>query len=890
MDDDASVPLVGRARLAGLLLALIGGGAPGGAKAASSYYLVTAQVQCPYYQRLDNEWDTQFRDESRKFLPCHGLHVVAKQPGTFGDTYCGEDYTAWDGSVKIRASTDCAGDLFLSVEASSLLGYHVGTHDFPWWRAPLDGWLAFISSGLAIPGEVYDFLIANKTFEWHSASMVVAGGTGDRVNFGTFRIGATTELNHSRVAADVYSIAGLAMQELSYSGYRPADLAFTIDHPVIGVPTTVWNTVLFKDSTIRDPNPAPRGRYWQMIRAIPHETGHATYNRYHSGQGHWLTDARYYLSNHAICEPLGTLRFGWYEGFADFVESYVYPTGLQQPGGLELTESPGGSPYYHLARGCYWDGEYDNPGRCTPAGTGFDHEGNVQALLDQVYYGPYRRAFDSVFDSVTRRVPGMRARDPHRPGRGELALVAADDGSTRAFSLPSIGDAFGWVAAAGSDSHTAREFLDGQIGPWCASQQPIAAYCSSALFQSELAYLDASSSVPSSCGGVAPPVETAGTPVAIGGQLGFADALGSPVSALHFGAVPRGQTAQVTIELVNAGTDPVAVDSLGLGSEPAFAIGSPPALPLQLAPGGRAPVTIVFTPSGLAVSSTLAAASTLLAGLSLPGGSAQVRVDGSTAPSGQQGRIAFVREQGGDRTLWTINADGTGLARLTSPPEHVDDPRWSPDGRRIYFATDRNDRYQLFVMSSDGSGAAQLTTNTTWDDDQPGLSPDGGSIVFRANPFATFDLWMIDASGAHLRKLIAASARRQNPAWSPDGTLIAFASDLGIAVTDPAGSAPRSLTGQPGDIEPSWSPDGRRIAYSHAGLFLMDADGSSPLQLTSSRDRGPTWSPDGNALAFSRTTSAGEQLYVIGADGTGLRSLTAADPTISDFVPTWSRQ
>ena len=134
----------------------------------SGRYFINATFQCPYYLRGDGEWDLEFRPENRQFKPCYGLHVVAKQPGTFGDSYCGEDYTAADGSVRIRASTDCDGDVFLSVEASSLQGFRVGTHDFPWWRAPLDAWLAYVTVGLAIPGEVYDFLVANKTFEWDS--------------------------------------------------------------------------------------------------------------------------------------------------------------------------------------------------------------------------------------------------------------------------------------------------------------------------------------------------------------------------------------------------------------------------------------------------------------------------------------------------------------------------------------------------------------------------------------------------------------------------------------------------------------------------------------------------------------------------------------------------
>jgi len=620
---------------------------PHGARADnfSGRYLIFASFQCPYYLLPSGEWDFEFRSENpppavtpiRQFRPCSGLHVIAKQPGTFGDSYCGEDYTAADGSVRIRATTDCDGDVFLTAEASSLQGFRVGTHDFPWWRAPLDAWLAYVTSGLAIPGEVYDFLVANRTFEWDSPTMTVHAGTGDRVQFGSFAVGDTQDHN-SAMAADVFPIASLAMSQLQSSGHLPSDLAITINQPVFGTPTTVWDTVLFKDSNARDP-----GQYPHMIRSLAHEIGHATYNRYHSGRGHWLTDARFYLANHYQCEPLGTLRFAWYEGFADFIESYVYPSALRQRGGLELTENPRNDPYYHVFRGCYWDSQgltgtnqYVARGAggpesavCTNAATGLNHEGNVQTLLDQIYYGPYRRTYASNWDP-SPPIPGMRARDPHRPGRGQMALVASADRSTRAFSLASISDVFAWVEAAGSDSHTAREFLDGQISPWCASRDITDRYCSSATFRDELRFLDASSSVPEGCPALDPSAESSGTPLGTNVQLQWVDGQSNPVTAIHFGPLAPGDTRQSTVNLLNSGTDPVSVDYLAFADDAnVFHLLNPPSLPLQLAPNARTAVTLSFSPMLGNYSTYLFASSSLIEGLSLPGGSAGVQVDGS---------------------------------------------------------------------------------------------------------------------------------------------------------------------------------------------------------------------------------------------------------------------
>jgi len=380
-----------------------------------------------------------------------------------------------------------------------------------------------------------------------------------------------------------------------------------------------------------------------MIRSLAHEIGHATYTRYHSGRGHWLTDARFYLANHYQCEPLGTLRFAWYEGFADFVESYVYPRALRQHGGLELTENPRNDPYYHVFRGCYWDSQgltgtnqYISRGVggpesavCTSPATGFNHEGNVQALLDQTYYGPYRRAYASNWDT-SPPIAGMRARDPHRPGRGQMALVASADRSTRAFSLASISDVFAWVEAAGSDSHTAREFLDHQISPWCASRDITDRYCSSATFQNEIRFLDASSSVPEGCPALDPAAESSGTPLGTNVQLKWVDGQSNEVTAIHFGALAPGDTRQSTVNLLNSGTDPVTVDYLAFADdENVFHLVNAPSLPLQLAPNARTAVTLSFSPMLGNYSTYLFASSSLIEGLSLPGGSAGVQVDGS---------------------------------------------------------------------------------------------------------------------------------------------------------------------------------------------------------------------------------------------------------------------
>ena len=141
----------------------------------------------------------------------------------------------------------------------------------------------------------------------------------------------------------------------------------------------------------------------------------------------------------------------------------------------------------------------------------------------------------------------------------------------------------------------------------------------------------------------------------------------------------------------------------------------------------------------------------------------------------------------------------------------------------------------------------------------------------------------------------------QAPAWSRDGRTIVFVSwrdgNGEVYAMDADGSGPRNLTQHPAkDVRPAWSPNGRRIAFvsrrdGNAEVYVMNADGSGKRNLTRDRasdDDYPTWSRDGRKLAFlrgalvhSRTVTVGAggpydsyQLYVMNADGSGLRRLT----------------
>lgn len=236
-------------------------------------------------------------------------------------------------------------------------------------------------------------------------------------------------------------------------------------------------------------------------------------------------------------------------------------------------------------------------------------------------------------------------------------------------------------------------------------------------------------------------------------------------------------------------------------------------------------------------------------------------------PPPYTGRIVF---EGGlpdsGIEIFTMNADGSRLRKLTRNGEGDRSPRWSPDGGRIAFVREIfAKRSDVYVMKADGSGAHKLARRRALSSD-PDWSPDGRRIAFASSDklgSRRFDVHLVDFDGTHERELLR---RAESPAWSPDGQKIAFvrrpnptrSDDSSIYIASADGSAARRITGRFSD-DPAWSPDGRRIAFasglSGAGdIYVMRTNGTGLRRLTHGGDVDgePTWSPDGTRIAFAR--------------------------------------
>ena len=215
---------------------------------------------------------------------------------------------------------------------------------------------------------------------------------------------------------------------------------------------------------------------------------------------------------------------------------------------------------------------------------------------------------------------------------------------------------------------------------------------------------------------------------------------------------------------------------------------------------------------------------------------------------------------------------------------------------RIAFVSNRDGNDEIYVMKADGTGLRRLT-NDPAEDLEPAWSSDGTQLAFvRQRSGSNFEIYKMNADGSGVTRLTRNSAMDASPAWSPDGTKIAFSSNRSggdqIYLMRADGSGVTRLTsGSASGDTPAWSPDGTKIAFGRSGdIYVMNATGSGVTAVTSGAavDRVPDWSPDGTKIAFQRQAvlSSFFDIFVVNANGTGLTQLTS---NRSSRSPTWSR-
>ena len=267
---------------------------------------------------------------------------------------------------------------------------------------------------------------------------------------------------------------------------------------------------------------------------------------------------------------------------------------------------------------------------------------------------------------------------------------------------------------------------------------------------------------------------------------------------------------------------------------------------------------------------------------------------------GGNGQLAFVSARSGfpaDNDLYTMNADGTAQTRITSFDQDELYPSWARNGAKLVFQQDPGLHAEIWVANPDGTGLQRLTDNA-WNDTHPALSPNGTKVVFasdRAAAPGVPDLFVMNSDGTGQVNITNTPTVAEDfPAWSPDGLKLAFSREGDIYTAAPDGSGAAQLTQTPEvDVEPDWSPGGSQIVF-HAGvgsndeIWKMGADGSGKTNLTNNGatvEERPVWSPAGDKIAFTRGAFDAAEVYTMNPDGSGQTRIT--NNTVIDAQPAW---
>jgi TolB protein len=275
-------------------------------------------------------------------------------------------------------------------------------------------------------------------------------------------------------------------------------------------------------------------------------------------------------------------------------------------------------------------------------------------------------------------------------------------------------------------------------------------------------------------------------------------------------------------------------------------------------------------------------------------------------PGVAETQIAYVAKRGENKEIWVMDYDGANARQLTHLHSIALTPRWSPEGARIAFT--------CYVPNREGVISAQICmysmaanrliafprfrgTNSS-----PAWSPDGQQIAFMSSQGGDPELYEINADGTHLHRLTFAAGVNTSPAWNPKtGKEMVFVSDRGgdgmpqlyEMNSDGTNVAKIDLPDMGYVVDPAWSPNGQLIAFSwrrpagNYDIYVMDLVSHQLVELTKDEGRNerPSWAPDGRHIVFESTRTGTRQIWSMLADGSQPRQLTFGGESES---PNWS--
>jgi TolB protein len=276
---------------------------------------------------------------------------------------------------------------------------------------------------------------------------------------------------------------------------------------------------------------------------------------------------------------------------------------------------------------------------------------------------------------------------------------------------------------------------------------------------------------------------------------------------------------------------------------------------------------------------------------------------GGGIPGIAETKIYFVRNAGpGRKEIWQMDYDGAGQKPVV-PSSSIDlSPRVAPDNSRLAFVQVGTGGTQILMYSFDLGRLVSFPRfgGTTI---SPAWSGDGTKLAFSSSRTGDPEIYVSDGNGTDPRRITEAKGPDVSPTWNPKtNAQIAFVSGRTglpqIYTMESDGSNVQRMTDTGYAVSPSWSPNGQFLVFSwrrnygpgapgNQDIYIMDVATKRWVQLT--HDGGsndfPCWSPDGRHIIFQSSRTGTTQVWTMLADGTQQRQLTTSG---KNEQPNWS--
>jgi len=271
------------------------------------------------------------------------------------------------------------------------------------------------------------------------------------------------------------------------------------------------------------------------------------------------------------------------------------------------------------------------------------------------------------------------------------------------------------------------------------------------------------------------------------------------------------------------------------------------------------------------------------------------------------GTMAFssTRQTSNPQIFVATGPGGQGLLRLTFDTGSDTFARWSPDGTRIAFTSNRDGNYEIYVMNADGSNVKNLTNTPAASDQFPTWSPDGQSIVFKTDRDGNAEIYRMQQDGSSPTNLTNSPTSADTyPYWANLGGFVTpkpailFTSDRSgsnnVWSMNTDGSSPVNLTLSPSSNYAAVASLDGKIAFTserdgNAEIYIMNGDGTGQSNLTLNNvatDGYPAFSPDGAWITFTTNRDGNYEIYVMRTNGTDLYNFTQSSAG-NDFISGW---